>query len=158
MGINDEMKSGPPVTTAFSGSNFAVRTPSYLGPGLRIKGQVTGNEDLRIDGRIEGPISLGDFRLTVGSTAQVNGEIAAREIVVYGEVKGNLRARDRLEIKKDSSVLGQLVTARITIEDGAYVKGTVEIERSNTQVSTDHDALLNLAEKDFKLKSARTSS
>jgi cytoskeletal protein CcmA (bactofilin family) len=61
-----------------------------------IKGQVTGNEDLQVDGRVEGPISLGEHRLTVGRTGQVTAELAAREIVVYGKVDGNLRAGERI--------------------------------------------------------------
>src|SRR5207244_10886544 len=70
-------------------------------------------------------------------------QIIAREIVVYGKVNGDLRARDRIEIKKDGSVTGDLVTARIIIEDGAYFKGHIEIDRSNTQVGTDLDSLFS---------------
>jgi cytoskeletal protein CcmA (bactofilin family) len=158
MAMSDETQSNPSVTAIPASPIPTVRTPAYLGPNLRIKGEVTGDEDLKIDGKVEGPISLGDYRLTLGPTARVTGDIVAREIVIYGEVEGNLQAGDRVEIKKDGSVVGELTTARIMVEDGAYIKGAIEIKRSKTQASTDPNTLLTLAEKDFKLKAARADS
>jgi cytoskeletal protein CcmA (bactofilin family) len=73
----------------------------------------------------------------VGRTAQLHSEIAAREIVVYGKVHGNLRAVDRVEIKKDGSVIGDITTGRIMIEDGAHFKGKIEIDRSKSPAGTD---------------------
>lgn len=102
-----------------------------LGPSLHVKGEITGNEDLHVDGTVEGLVSLEERKLTVGSSAKLTADIVAREIVVYGSVKGNLRARDRIEIKKDGSVIGDLTTARIMIEDGAYFKGAIEIDRGD---------------------------
>lgn len=101
-----------------------------LGAGLHIKGEITGNEDLQIDGTVEGLVQLDDKRLTVGASARVSADIIAREVAVYGNVKGNLRARDRIEIKKDGSVVGDLTTSRIMIEDGAYFKGSIEIDKT----------------------------
>ncbi len=101
-----------------------------LGGSLHVKGEITGNEDLHIDGSVEGLVQLEDRKLTVGASAKVTADIIAREVVVYGNVKGNLRARDRIEIKKDGSVVGDLTTARIMIEDGAYFKGSIEIDKS----------------------------
>jgi cytoskeletal protein CcmA (bactofilin family) len=121
MGTSDETLRSPSATAIPSSPSSIIRTPAHLGSSLRIKGEITGDEDLKVDGKIEGPISLPEHRLTVWSGAQVNGKIVAREIVVYGEVKGNLYGRDRVEIKKDGSVVGELTTARIMIEDGAYV-------------------------------------
>jgi cytoskeletal protein CcmA (bactofilin family) len=157
MGTSDEMQRGLSVTAIPSSPGSTIRTPAYLGSSLRIKGEITGDEDLKVDGKIEGPISLPEHRLTVGVAAQVNGEIVVREIMVYGQVQGKLRGRDRVEIKKDGSVVGELTTARIMIEDGAYVKAAIEIERGNIQVRTDPDALLALAEKDFKFQSIRAA-
>jgi cytoskeletal protein CcmA (bactofilin family) len=111
----------------------AATSGARLGPSLHVKGEINGNEDLHIDGSVEGLISLEDRKLTVGASAKVSADIVAREIVVYGSVKGNLRARDRIEIKKDGSVIGDLTTARIMIEDGAYFKGSIEIERGDAQ-------------------------
>jgi cytoskeletal protein CcmA (bactofilin family) len=100
-----------------------------LGASLHIKGEITGNEDLQLDGSVEGLVQLEERKLTIGASARVTADIIAREVVVYGNVKGNLRARDRIEIKKDGSVVGDLTTARIMIEDGAYFKGAIEIEK-----------------------------
>ena len=117
------------------------RATARLGSSLHVKGEITGNEDLHIDGSVEGLVQLDDRKLTVGASAKVTADIVAREVVVYGSVKGNLRARDRIEIKKDGSVVGDLTTARIMIEDGAYFKGSIEIDRtaSGSSASTDID-------------------
>jgi cytoskeletal protein CcmA (bactofilin family) len=106
------------------------RATARLGPSLHVKGEITGNEDLLIDGSVEGLIQLDERKLTVGPTAKLTADVIAREVVVYGSVKGNLRAKDRIEIKKDGSVNGDLTTARIMIEDGAYFKGSIEIDKS----------------------------
>jgi len=106
------------------------RATARLGASLHIKGEITGNEDLQIDGSVEGLVQLDERKLTVGATAKVTADVIAREVVVYGTVKGNLRAKDRIEIKKDGSVNGDLTTARIMIEDGAYFKGSIEIDKS----------------------------
>ena len=123
------------------------RTTASLGPGLKIKGELIGHEDLKLEGKIEGAISLGGHRLNVGSTAHIHAHIVAREVVVAGEVIGNVNARDRIEIKKGGSIVGDLTTARIVIEDGAFFKGAIEIGRSNTQVGADLDSLLAQAGK-----------
>jgi cytoskeletal protein CcmA (bactofilin family) len=108
----------------------ADRATARLGPSLHVKGEISGNEDLVIEGSVEGLVQLDERKLTVGATAKVTADIIAREVVVYGSVKGNLRAKDRIEIKKDGSVNGDLTTARIMIEDGAYFKGSIEIDKS----------------------------
>ena len=108
----------------------AARNLSCIGQGIEIKGKISGDEDLQIDGKVEGPVSLGGQKLTVGRTAQLSSEVSAREIVVYGKVTGNLRAQDRVEIKKDGEVIGDVTTARISVEDGAYFKGRIEIDRA----------------------------
>jgi cytoskeletal protein CcmA (bactofilin family) len=108
----------------------ADRASARLGPSLHVKGEISGNEDLLIEGSIEGLVQLDERKLTVGASAKVTADIIAREVVVYGTVKGNLRAKDRIEIKKDGSVNGDLTTARIMIEDGAYFKGSIEIDKT----------------------------
>jgi cytoskeletal protein CcmA (bactofilin family) len=113
-----------PLSTTPSGST------ARLGASLHVKGEISGNEDLHIDGSVEGLVQLEDRKLTVGASAKLTADVVAREVVVYGSVKGNLRARDRIEIKKDGSVVGDLTTARIMIEDGAYFKGSIEIDRT----------------------------
>jgi cytoskeletal protein CcmA (bactofilin family) len=104
-----------------------------LGSSLHVKGDISGTEDLLIEGSVEGLIQLDERRLTVGPTAKLMADINARDVVVYGHVKGNVRAKGRIEIKKDGSVIGNLKTAQIMIEDGADFKGSIEIDRSNSK-------------------------
>jgi cytoskeletal protein CcmA (bactofilin family) len=106
---------------------------------LTIRGEISGDEDLQIDGDAEGPISLPSHRLTVGRTAHLSSEVKAREVIVYGTASGNLRARDRVEIKKDGEVIGDITAARISVEDGASLKGRIEIGRTKERVQTDSE-------------------
>lgn len=111
-----------------------ARNLACLGSTITIKGEISSDEDLEIDGKVEGPISLRGHRLTVGRNAQLKTEITAREVIVYGNVSGNLHARDRVEIKKDGQVVGDITTSRISIEDGAYFKGRIEIDRAQSSI------------------------
>ena len=110
-----------------------ARGQARLGASLQIKGHITGTEDLQIDGKVDGPISLRGHGLTVGPTAQLTSEIHAREVVVFGKVVGNVHARDRVDVKSDGSVIGDISTARISIEDGAQFKGRIEIDPTKSQ-------------------------
>src|SRR6266849_3402657 len=101
-----------------------------LGSSLYVKGEISGNEDLYIDGTVEGLVHLDDRKLTVGTTAKLTADVIAGEVIVYGSVKGNVRGKGKIESKKDGSVNGDLTTAQIIIEDGAYFKGSIEIDRS----------------------------
>lgn len=107
----------------------ADRGMSRLGVNLYVKGEISGSEDLCIDGTVEGLVQIDERKLTVGTTAKVTADIVAGDVVVYGKVKGNVRAKD-IEIKKDGSVTGDLTMAQIVIEDGAQFKGSIEIEKS----------------------------
>ena len=118
--------------TAIRSTIPAARSLACLGSTFTIKGEISGDEDLLIDGKVEGPVSLRNHRLTVGRGAQLSSEINAREVVVYGKAVGNIRVRDRIEIKKDGEVIGDITTARLSVEDGAYFKGSIEIERSKS--------------------------
>jgi cytoskeletal protein CcmA (bactofilin family) len=136
--------TGPaPSVTPFSvpsaprSSSSTTRNSARLGSSLQIKGHITGTEDLQIDGKVEGSITLRGHQLTVGSTAQLNSEIHAGEVVVYGKVVGNVHARDRVDVKTDGSVIGDISTARISIEDGAHFKGRIEIDPAKSQTAAD---------------------
>jgi cytoskeletal protein CcmA (bactofilin family) len=94
-----------------------------------IKGEVTGSESLYIDGRVEGSINLSGNRVTVGRNGVVSANINAREIVVLGKVRGNLTASDRVDIRSDGSLTGDVIAARISIEDGAFFKGGIDIRK-----------------------------
>jgi len=111
------------------------RSSARLGAGLHIKGQLTGTEDLQIDGKVDGPISLDGHQLTVGPTAVLNSEIHAGEVIVFGKVVGNVYARDRVDVKTEGSIIGDISTARISIEDGAHFKGRIEIDPAKAQAA-----------------------
>ncbi len=111
-----------PVTTTTSDQ-------ATIGKSLVIKGEVTGSESLYIDGRVEGSINLSGNRVTIGRNGVVAANISAREIVVLGKVRGNLTASDRVDIRSDGSLTGDVVAARISIEDGAFFKGGIDIRK-----------------------------
>ena len=113
------------------------RSSARLGSSLQIKGEITGSEDLQIDGIVEGPISLDGHDLIVGSEARLHSEIHAGEVVVCGKLVGNVHARGRVEITKDGSITGDLSCARISIEDGAHFKGRIEIDPAKSKVEAD---------------------
>jgi cytoskeletal protein CcmA (bactofilin family) len=127
-----------PLDSTYPAASANNSGTARLGSSLHVKGEITGNEDLAIDGSVEGLIQLEERKLTIGASARVTADVIAREVVVYGNVKGNLRARDRIEIKKDGSVVGDSTTARIMIEDGAYFKGSIEIDKAGDS-SSDND-------------------
>ena len=123
-------------SSAKLGSNSS-RSVARLGASIQIKGHVTGNEDLQIDGIVDGPISLKGHELTVGSDAKLTSEIHAGDVVAYGKVVGNVHARGRVDIRRDGSITGTISCARISIEDGAHFKGRIEIDPTKTQSAAD---------------------
>src|SRR5216684_6620494 len=100
-----------------------------IGKSLVIKGEVTGSESLYIDGRVEGSVNLPGHRVTVGRNGQVQANINAKEVVVLGKVKGNVTASDRVDIRNEGSLGGDVVCQRISIEDGAWFKGSIDIRK-----------------------------
>jgi len=108
----------------------ADRATARLGSSLHVKGEISGNEDLYIDGTVEGLVHLDERKVTVGATAKLTADVIAGEVIVYGSVNGNVHGKGKIEIKKDGSVNGDLTTAQIIIEDGAYFKGPIKIEKS----------------------------
>lgn len=100
-----------------------------VGKSLAVKGEISGKEDLYIDGEVEGTIELAEHNLTIGPNGRVSADIHAREITIQGKVHGNIRASERIEIRKSGTVSGDLVTARIVIEDGAFFKGSIDIQK-----------------------------
>jgi len=102
---------------------------SHIGQTVVVKGEIRGSEDLRIDGQLEGGLELGQHRLTVGPNGQVRATIRAREVDVNGSVNGNVEASDRIIIRKQAKLVGDLKMASVVIEDGAYFKGSIDITR-----------------------------
>jgi cytoskeletal protein CcmA (bactofilin family) len=126
---------GPRPATS-SSTTTTTADQATIGKSLVIKGEVTGSESLYIDGRVEGSISLSGNRVTVGRNGVVAANISAREIVVLGKVRGNITASDRVDIRSDGSLTGDVVAARISIEDGAYFKGGIDIRKGGQPTQT----------------------
>jgi len=104
-----------------------------IGKGLVIKGEITGTESLYIDGKVEGSITLPGNRVTVGRNGNVTANITAREIVVLGKIRGNVTATDRIDIRTEGSLTGDVTAARISIEDGAFFKGGIDIKKADAK-------------------------
>ncbi len=103
---------------------------AVLGKSVIVKGQIFSREDLTIDGEVEGTVELQEHRLTVGPNGKVMASIKAREIVVLGTIHGNVETTDKIDIRKEANLVGDIKTARIVIEDGAYFKGNIDIVRA----------------------------
>jgi cytoskeletal protein CcmA (bactofilin family) len=124
-------KEGIPMSTM---PNRSFEPPSHvqsgsatIGKAVMVKGQIYSREDLIVDGEVEGTIELQEHRLTVGPNGKVQAGIKAREIVVLGAIHGNVDATDKIDIRKDAKLVGDIKAARIVIEDGAYFKGSIDI-------------------------------
>lgn len=128
-----------PPTAAFepAARPAAAQAPSgdqaTIGKSLVVKGEVTGSESLYIDGKVEGAINLPGNRVTVGRNGQVAANIVAREIVVLGKVRGNVTASDRVDIRSEGSLTGDVAAQRISIEDGAFFKGGIDIRKPGSE-------------------------
>ena len=114
---------------AASHHSLDTRGPAVIGKSVMIKGQIFSREDLTIDGEIDGSVELQEHRLTVGPHGKLQAGVKAREIVVLGTIHGNVEASDKIDIRKDAKLVGDIKTARIVIEDGAYFKGSIDIAR-----------------------------
>jgi cytoskeletal protein CcmA (bactofilin family) len=126
----------PPAAPAFEPAGRAqaiTGEQATIGKGLVIKCEITGTESLFIDGKVEGSISLPGNRVTVGRNGQVIASITAREIVVLGKVRGNVTASDRVDIRADGALTGDVACARISIEDGAFFKGGIDIRKAEAK-------------------------
>ena len=101
-----------------------------IGKSVVVKGELSGSEDLVIDGEVEGSISLRGQTLTVGPNGRVRANIEARNVILHGRVDGDIHASDRVDLRKSASLSGNIATARISIEDGAFFKGGIDIQKA----------------------------
>lgn len=117
--------------------NFEPESGGYrsgsaaLGKNVTVKGQIFAREDLTIDGEVEGTIECHEHRLTIGPNARVQAGLKAREIIIHGSIQGNVEAVDKIDIKKEAKLVGDIKTTRIVIEDGAYFKGSIDISKAS---------------------------
>jgi len=107
----------------------APKLEARIGPSVAIKGQIFSQEDLWLDGEIEGSVELPENKFVIGKTGKVNADIKAREVDVLGSVRGDIQAREKITIRKDANLVGNLKSATISIEDGAFFKGSIDIVR-----------------------------
>ena len=116
-----------------------------IGRTLVIKGEVTGSESLYIDGRIEGTLTLKDHRVTVGRNGVVAANITAREVVIMGKVTGNVECTDRVDIRSEGSLTGDIVSQRISVEDGAQLRGSVQLTPAEKRSEKAHEPVKAMA-------------
>jgi cytoskeletal protein CcmA (bactofilin family) len=119
--------AAPPVTSSPVSAERSNASQAQVGKSLHLKGEISGSEDLFIDGEVEGTVELKDNNLTIGPNGNVHADVQARSITILGRLRGNVRAGDRVEIRKTGSLEGDLATARIIIEDGAVFRGSIDI-------------------------------
>jgi len=134
--------SVPDPTRQMRPSNASEPLPgdrSTIGKSLLIKGEITGSESLHIEGKVEGTIDLPGDCVTVGRNGRVSANITARDIVVLGEVLGSCEASDHLDIRSKGSLYGDVVVARISVEDGAFMTGSIDIRREPAVEAVDHE-------------------
>jgi cytoskeletal protein CcmA (bactofilin family) len=121
----------PMSSTPFrSPESESSRNSATIGKAVKIIGQIFSKEDLYVDGDVEGTIECQDNKLTIGPNGKLQAAVRAREVIVLGQIKGNVESTDRIDIRKDARLVGDIKTARIVIEDGAYFKGSIDIVKA----------------------------
>lgn len=118
----------PAFTPPRPAENFRAEV-AHIGKSVLIKGELSGSEDLYLDGEVEGNVDLKQHSLTVGPHGRVRANIRAREVIVHGKVDGNISGDEKVELKKSAVLTGDIVTQRIMIEDGAFFKGAIDLQK-----------------------------
>lgn len=117
----------PPPVLSRQSQTQPTREHALIGPSIEIKGNLTGGEDLFVEGRVEGKIELRQHSVTVGKSGRVKADIYGRTVVVMGEVDGNLFAEEQIVLRQASTVHGNLTAPRVTLEDGSQFKGSIDM-------------------------------
>ncbi len=115
---------------------------AHIGKSVIIKGELSGSEDLYIDGQVEGKINLDGNNLTIGPHGQVRADVTAKGLVIQGKVDGKLSATDRTELRSSAVATGDITTARISIEEGAFFKGKLDVQRDGVQAGSKNNVSL----------------
>ena len=151
----NQVPKAPANPTKASSHRTPVPTEqATLGRSLVIKGEVIGSEPLYIDGRVEGSIHLSGNRLTIGHHGSVEANVEAEEMVIMGSVKGNVQCAERLDIRTEGSLVGDVVSQRISIEEGAVLRGKVEVKAG---VQKQHSSSKPAAEEEKPKAAAATA-
>ncbi len=139
---NSFLKSGSPASNPNTFNPVKTVTApvdqATIGRTLVIKGEITGSEALYIDGRIEGKIIMPESRVTIGRNGRVDASIQAKEVVIMGKVTGNIDCSDRVDVRSEGSVSGDISTVRISVEDGAALKGGIQVKSEGKQKQQDN--------------------
>jgi cytoskeletal protein CcmA (bactofilin family) len=144
----EPVRPAPPSSALESANRAGVSAgdQATISKGLFIKGEISGSESLFVDGKVEGSILLNGNRVTVGRNGHVAASITAREVVVLGKVRGNVTASDRVDIRAEGALTGDVAAARISIEDGAFFKGGIDIRKPDAKQSAGSPAAVAAAE------------
>jgi len=137
-GSHRDGPAAPPVSS---------RAAACISQGIKIKGEITGSEDLFVDGPIEGKLNLSNASLTVGPNGTVKADIVAREVIVRGRVEGKIQGRERVQLWSTGQVIGEVQTQRLAIEDGALLRGKVETGKPIDKASDDRSPAVAMAGK-----------
>ena len=124
----------------FKPAESARSEAAHIGKSVVVRGELSGSEDLYLDGEVEGSIELRDHHLTIGPHGKVKAQVNAREIVVLGQLSGNVHGTERVELKKSAVLTGDIITQRIIIEDGAVFKGSIETQREAVKTERKNEA------------------
>jgi cytoskeletal protein CcmA (bactofilin family) len=111
--------------------------PTSMGKSIVISGELSGSEDLTIEGQVDGKIQLRNHVLTIGSNGRITAQVAAKSIIVFGRVTGNLIASEKVDIRESGSVEGDIVAPRVAIADGSHFRGSIDMQRKEQPVSAD---------------------
>ncbi len=119
---------------------LSSKAAACISQGIKIKGEVTGSEDLFVDGQVDGKLSLTNGSLTIGPNGRVKADVTAREVVVRGTVEGKVSGRDKVQLWSTGQVIGEVSTDRLAIEDGAMLRGKVEAGKQPGKSNESHAA------------------
>ncbi len=123
-------------STPFRTPESDSRNAATIGKSVKIVGQIYTKEDLYVDGDVEGTIESQENKVTIGPNGRVQASIRARDVIILGQVQGNVETSDKVDIRKDAKLVGDITTSRISIEDGALFKGSIDIKKQEPKTAT----------------------
>lgn len=127
----DDSKTSAPASPAPSSPPSGKGGAALIGATITIKGDVVGDENLMVEGKVEGSVTLNTHELTIGQSGQVQADITAKNIRIDGQVKGDIAGREKVIISRTGNVTGNIVAPRVTLEDGAKFKGRIDMDPSS---------------------------
>jgi cytoskeletal protein CcmA (bactofilin family) len=130
-------RSGESKSPTFLSRSSAPDAKTVIGKHIAIEGSIRGEEDLQIEGAMKGNIELQKHNFKVGSSGQMEGEITARNVSISGELKGNIECHEKVEITREADFYGEIKAKSISVEDGAYIKGVIELDREPNRKPSD---------------------